>query len=173
VRRFWSDPALRRGFYDGLLIAAFSAVIIVYSNVIAPPGPNESDSDPEYLIQYVALLAVLGLMFVAVGVRGRLRGHSPAAGARSGAVAGALLGALVTLTFVIVNNIFLATVSQQHDKRLAFAASGWTSMRAYLTVTQLEGSAVLVPLTALAGAGAGLVGALLVSLWYRLRQRSS
>jgi hypothetical protein len=172
MRRFWSDPALRRGFYDGLLIAAFGAIIIVYSNVLAPPGANESDSDPEYRIQYLVLLAVLGTMFVAVGLRGRLRGTSPGAGVRAGVVAGVLLAVLVTLTFVAVNNIFLETVSQQHDKRLAFAASGWTSMRAYLTVTQLKSAVILVPLTALAGATAGLVGALLAPFWTRLRPRS-
>jgi hypothetical protein len=65
----------------------------------------------------------------------------------------------VTLTFIIVNNVWLDIVSRQHDKRLAFAASGWTSMRAYLTVQQLLGGAFLTVALAVVGAVLGLVGA--------------
>jgi hypothetical protein len=50
-------------------------------------------------------------------------------------------------------------VSRQHDKRVAFAASGWTSMRAYLSVTQVKGALFLVPALAVVGAILGLVGA--------------
>jgi hypothetical protein len=57
-----------------------------------------------------------------------------------------------------VNNLFLSIVSQQHDKRVAFAASGWTSMRAYLTVAQLRGGLFLVPVLAVVGAALGLLG---------------
>jgi hypothetical protein len=171
MQRFWSDPALRRGVYDGLLIAAFAAVVIVVSNVVLPPDPSESDSDPEYVMQYLILLAVLGLMLVAVGVRGGRRTGSLAGGVRAGAVAGVLLALLVTLTFIVVNNLFLSVVSQQHDKRLNFAASGWSSMRAYLTVTQLESLVILLPVAAVAGAGAGLVGA--AAARYLRRSRST
>jgi hypothetical protein len=169
MRRLWSDPALRRGIFDGLLIAAFSAVIIVVTNVIIPPDPAIGDANVSNLVGYLALLCVIGLLFVAVGARGRQRAAGLAAGARAGAVAGTVLAVAVTLTFVVVNNLFLGTVSQQHDKRINFAASGWTSMRAYLTVEQLRSAVILVPVTAAAGAVAGLVGALLVQYWRRRR----
>jgi hypothetical protein len=66
---------------------------------------------------------------------------------------------MITLTFLAVNNLFLDIVSRQHDKRVAFAASGWTSMRAYLTVTQLRGAVFLLPALAVVGAALGLLGA--------------
>lgn len=98
---------------------------------------------------------MLALLLVAIGARaGRSapaggaavggRMPRPAAGAVGGGVAGVVIAVLVTLTLVVVNNAFLSIVSQQHDKRVAFAASGWTSMRAYLTVQQLLGGVFLV-----------------------------
>jgi hypothetical protein len=171
MRRFWSDSALRHGIFDGLVLAAFSVVIIVVTNVIVPPDPAVSDASVSNLVGYLALLAVIGLLFVAVGARGRQRAEGLGAGARAGAVAGAVLAVGVTLTFIVVNNVFLGTVSQQYDKRVGFAASGWTSMRAYLTVTQLQSGLILVPLTAAAGAVGGLVGAFLVQSWRRKRPK--
>jgi uncharacterized membrane protein YozB (DUF420 family) len=153
------DAAMRRGIYDGLILSALSAVGIVLTNVVFPAGPDESDSDPEYLIQSAALLAVMSILFVVIGVRARRRRDALAAGARAGAAAGVVLAVMVTLTFLVMNNLFLGIVSQQHDKRLSFAASGWTSMRAYLTVQQLEGALILVPIAAIGGAVLGLVGA--------------
>jgi hypothetical protein len=71
---------------------------------------------------------------------------------------------LVTGVYLAVNNLFFDIVSQQHDKRVAFAASGWTSMRAYINVTQVEGLVVLVPMLAIVGAALGLIGGLLPAL---------
>ena len=49
-------------------------------------------------------------------------------------------------------------MSQQHDKRVAFAASGWSSMRAYLTVRTILGTFVLTPAFGLIGAALGGLG---------------
>jgi hypothetical protein len=78
---------------------------------------------------------------------------------KAGATAGAVIAVMITLTFLAVNNLFLDIVSHQHDKRVAFAASGWTSMRAYLTVTQLQGALFLIPVLAVVGAVLGQLGA--------------
>jgi len=48
-----------------------------------------------------------------------------------------VIAVVVTLSFLTVNNLFLDIVSQQHDKHVAFDSSGWSSMRAYLSVRQL------------------------------------
>jgi hypothetical protein len=159
MKRIFTDPAVRRGIYDGLIISALTAVLVVLTNVVFPGGPNESDSDPEYVWQYLAALGVLCLLFVAIGFRGRRRGRTLFAGARAGVAAGVVVAFMVTAIFLAVNNAFLNTVSQQHDKRVAFAASGWTSMRAYLTVVQLEGLVVLIPVGVIAGVVLGLIGA--------------
>lgn len=159
MRRLFANPALRLGALDGIVISALTAVDVVLTNVVFPPGPDESDSDPEYIWQSLAIYAVLALLLVAIGARAGRRGPRPASGAVAGGAAGAVVAVLVTLTFIIVNNVWLDIVSRQHDKRLAFAASGWTSMRAYLTVQQLLGGAFLIVALAVVGAVLGLVGA--------------
>jgi hypothetical protein len=158
MRRIFTDPAVRRGIYDGLILSAVTAVLVLLTNVIFPPGPNESDSDPEYLWQYGASLLVLVAIFVWIGFRGRRRGSTAFDGARAGISAGVVVAVMVTLTFLAMNNAFLGVVSQQHDKRVSFAASGWTSMRAYLSVTQLESLMILIPVGVIAGLSLGLVG---------------
>jgi hypothetical protein len=174
MRRLFAVPAVRRGVFDGVILSALIAVDVVLTNVVFPPGPDESDSDPEYVWQNLATYAVLALLLVAIGARagratvtGRTavaggaggRMPRPAAGAVGGGVAGVVIAVLVTLTYVAVNNAFLSVVSQQHDKRVAFAASGWTSMRAYLTVEQLLGGVFLVVALGLVGGVLGLLGA--------------
>jgi hypothetical protein len=158
MRRSFTDPAVRRGVYDGLILSAVSAVLVLLTNVVFPPGPNESDSDPEYLWQYAAALLALVAIFIWIGVRGRRRGGTLFAGARAGISAGVVVAVMVTLTFLAMNNVFLSIVSQQHDKRVSFAASHFTSMRAYLSVTQLESLLILVPVGVIAGLTLGLVG---------------
>jgi hypothetical protein len=162
MRRFFTDPAIRRGVYDGLIVAGLLAILVVLTNVVFPGGPDESDGDPEYVWRYLATLAGLAALLVTIGVRGRRRAGVVAGGVKAGAMAGAVIGAMVTLTFLVMNNIWLDIVSRQHDKRVAFASSGWTSMRAYLTVTQLEGGLVLVPVLAVVGGALGLLGAALI-----------
>jgi hypothetical protein len=110
------------------------------------------------MAQYVVTLAIMAGLLVAIGVRGRRRSDEMLAGLKAGAVAGGLIAVMVTLTFLAVNNLFLDIVSRQHDKRVAFAASGWSSMRAYLTVTQLEGGIFLVPMLTLVGGALGMLG---------------
>lgn len=159
MKRLIADPGVRSGVAGGLVIAGLLAVMVVLTNVVFPGGPDESDGDPEYLWQYAATLVVLATLLAVIGARARRRAGHALVGLRAGAAAGAVIAVAVTATFLIVNNIFLDIVSRQHDKRIAFAASGWTSMRAYLTVTQLEGALILVPALATVGALLGLLGA--------------
>jgi hypothetical protein len=164
MTRFLADKAVRRGLFDGLIVSALIAVLVVMTNVVFPGGPDESDADPEYVIQYLVTLAVLAALLALIGARGRRRARGeagPQAGVKAGATAGAIIAAMVTLIFIVVNNLFLDIVSRQHDKRVAFAASGWTSMRAYLTVTQLRGALFLIPALAAVGALLGLLGAMI------------
>src|SRR5262249_23169045 len=120
---------------------------------------DESDSDPEYIWQTLAIYALIALLLVAIGARARRRGRDLTAGIIAGGVAGVVIAVLGTVTFLVVNNLFLDIVSQQHDKRIAFAASGWSSMRWYLTVEQLLGGAFLLVGLGAIGCVLGLVGA--------------
>jgi hypothetical protein len=166
MRRLLRDPALRRGLFDGLILTALIAIDILLTVVIFPAGPDESDSSPEYIVQDLATLAVVAVLLMAIGARGRRRTADTVAGqtrlsggARAGGAAGVVVAILVTLTYLAVNNVWFTVVSQQHDKRIAFAASGWTSMRTYINVVQIEGLIVLVPLSGIGGALLGLAGA--------------
>jgi uncharacterized membrane protein YozB (DUF420 family) len=161
MNRLFKDPVVRRGVYDGLIISALTAVLVVLTNVVFPGGPDESDSDPEYLWQYLATLAVLALLFVAIGFRGRRTGRTIADGIKAAVAAGITVALAVTVTFLVMNNMFFRTVSQQHDKRVAFASSGWTSMRAYISVQQVKGLVILVPVGIVPGVTLGLIGAAL------------
>jgi hypothetical protein len=154
-------PAVRRGVLDGLLVTVAVATVLVLSNVVFPAGPDESDDDPEYLVQLAAGYLLLFLVFALIGLHARRRSDSRWAGAAGGAAAGFVLAFGVLVTSLVIDNAFLSTVSQQHDKRIAFEASGWSSMRAYLTVRTLVGALAVIPgatvLGGLLGAAGGLV----------------
>jgi hypothetical protein len=159
VKRIVTDPAVRRGIWDGLIVSGLTAIVVVLTVVVFPSGPDESDGDPEYLWQLGAAVLVLAVLFVAIGYRGRRRATGVSGGPKAGAAAGAIFAVMVTLIFLTVNNIFFDIVRQQHDKRVAFAASGWSSMRAYVNVQQVEGLSVLIPMGIVAGVVLGLIGA--------------
>jgi uncharacterized membrane protein YozB (DUF420 family) len=159
VKRIVKDPAVRRGIWDGWIVSGLTAILVVLTNVVFPSGPDESDSDPEYLWQLGVFALALAVLFVAIGFRGRRRGAGISGGPKAGAAAGVVVALMVTLTFLVVNNIFFDVIRQQHDKRVAFAASGWSSMRAYVSVQQVEGLMVLIPMGILAGVVLGLIGA--------------
>lgn len=159
MKRIVTDPAVRRGIWDGLIVSGLTAIVVVLTVVVFPSGPDESDGDPEYLWQLGAAVLVLAVLFVAIGYRGRRRATGVSGGPKAGAAAGAIFAVMVTLIFLTVNNIFFDIVRQQHDKRVAFAASGWSSMRAYVNVQQVEGLSVLIPMGIVAGVVLGLIGA--------------
>jgi len=77
---------------------------------------------------------------------------------KAGAAAGIVVALGLTVISLVIDNVFLDIVSQQHDKRVAFAASGWSSMRAYLTVRTIGGTFVVTPALALVGASLGGLG---------------
>jgi hypothetical protein len=160
-RRSTMNPALRRGVLDGLLLAAVIATVLFLSNVVFPGGPNESDDDPEYLVQILAAYLLLAVAFVVIGVRARRRLDTDWAGALGGAAAGLVIAIGVLVATLVIDNAWLALVSQQHDKRVAFAGSGWTSMRAYLNVRTLFGAVFVLPVATIVGGVLGLVGGLI------------
>lgn len=164
MRTLMADTAVRRGVFAGLAISAAMAVVLVLSNVVFPSGPDESDSDPEYLVRLGVGYALLLVLFLAIGgFAGRWSG-SVLAGVKGGAAAGFVIALAVVLVTAAIDNAFLHIVSQQHDKRMAFAASGQSSMRAFLNLQMLTGLLVITPAATGVGAGLGALGAVLTRL---------
>ncbi|HEX6676132.1 MAG TPA: hypothetical protein VF486_14020 [Actinomycetes bacterium] len=158
MRRYLGDPAVRRGVYDGVVVAAALAVLVVWTNVLFPGGPNESDSDPEYVRQILAVYAALALLLAAIGAHGRPGAASAVDGVKAGAAAGLVVAALTMATFLVVDNVFFDVVSQQHDKVVSFAGSGWSSMRAWVNYQLLGGSLFVLPAGTAFGAVLGYLG---------------
>src|SRR5262245_52896721 len=143
MRRYLSDPPLRRGVLDGLVVAAAVVVVLFLSEVVYPKSPTESDDDPEYIRQLLAAYALLVVLFLAIGWHARWRSGSSLAGLKGGVAAALTVTVLVFLAGVVLDNVFLAIVSQEHDKRLAFERSGLGSMRLFLNLQNLMGLVVL------------------------------
>jgi hypothetical protein len=172
------DPAVRRGAADGAVVAAMAALVLFLSNVVFPAGPDESDNDPEYLVQIFGAYLLLTVLFVAIGARARREadrryrggGQVDWAGAKAGAAAGLVLGVAVLVTALVIDNAFFSIVSQQHDKRMAFARSGWSSMRAFVNFQVLGGALVVLPAGTFVGGALGAVGGLLARAGRRRRK---
>jgi hypothetical protein len=135
------------------------AIIVVLTNVVFPT-PNESDD--EYTGWYLVLYLGLFLLFAIGGVINSERTHPLRSGAIGGAVAALIIVAMIMLTFVVVDNVFLDTVSQQIDKINAFdAQTTYTSMRDFINDGLLRGVVVVLPVVAVVGAFLGAIASLL------------
>ena len=171
MRRYLNDPAVRRGVYDGVAVAVVLAVLVVWTTVLFPAGPNESDADPEYVRQILAVYATLAVLLVAIGAHGRSAAATAMGGVKAGGAAGLVIATLTLATFLVVDNVFFDVVSQQHDKVVTFAASGWSSMRAWVNVQLLRGVPFALPLAAVFGAALGYLGGQLRAVMRPRRQR--
>ncbi|MEV8636476.1 hypothetical protein AB0395_33000 [Streptosporangium sp. NPDC051023] len=155
---FSADGALRRGAGDGLLVGGLVAIVAFLTNVLFPGGPDDSDGDLGNEILILGMYLLIGILLAVIGGRGRRRANTRNAGAKSGAVAGLVIGVTITVTFLAIDNLFFGLVSQQHDKVVAFASSGWSSMRSYMNVSLLTGAAVLLPVLTVVGGVLGFLG---------------
>jgi membrane protease YdiL (CAAX protease family) len=144
--------------YAALWGALFS-VIVVLTNIVFP-SPNESDD--EYTGWYIVLYLGLFLLFAIGGALNSERARPLRSGAIGGAGAALIMIAMIMLTFVIVDNLFLDTVSQQIDKINAFQAqTTYTNMRDFINSGLLLGTLTVLPVVAVVGGGLGAIASLL------------
>jgi hypothetical protein len=143
------------GIVAGLLLGGLAIVGIVLSNVVFPSSESDSEYTAVYLVGYAATLAVFAVIgFVAGGAPSRI-----GAGARAGAVAALLATAIGLATFFVVDNLFLAIVSQQVDKIQGLHNSPFRTMRDYVNADLITTTLILLPLSGAGGAAFGAVGA--------------
>jgi hypothetical protein len=156
-----ADAGLRRSVRDGLLLSAFVATALFLSNVVFLAGPSDSDNDPGSLVQIGVAYLLVGATLVGIGARAGRRSAAEWAPVAGGAAAGFVLAVGLLVASLVIDNVFLSLVGQQHDKRVAFEASGWSSMRVYLNVRSLLGALVVIPAGTVVGGLLGMVGGLL------------
>jgi hypothetical protein len=165
LNRTWhSWPALLRTSAFGLVLGAVLMVGIVWSNVVVP----SHESDDEYAIWYGVFYAGLLVYFFVAGLVVAGRPASIAVSALSGAVTAVLVALIVLVTFIVIDNLFLDVVMQQHDKAYYFARSGMTSQRDYVNNGNLQALLLLPSALTAFGAGFGALGGLVRT---RLRRR--
>jgi hypothetical protein len=143
------------GVLAGLLLGGLAIVVIVLSNVVFP----STESDSEYTAVYLAGYAAILMVFAAIGFVGSGTPSWIGAGARAGAVAALLATAIGLATFFVVDNLFLAIVSQQVDKIQGFHNSPFRTMRDYVNVGLVRAVLILLPLASAGGAAFGALGA--------------
>jgi hypothetical protein len=161
LTRIWRRlPAPLRISVFGLALGAVSVVAIVWSNVIVPDHESDDEYAAWYLVAYLVLFGYFALSgFLAA------RGGSTIGGAvLTGAVTALLTVAIVLVTFVVVDNLFLAVVMQQPDKASGFAHSGLASPRDYVNQGMVMGIVTALPTATAIGAACGLAGGLLAQL---------
>ena len=142
------------GVFAGLLLGGLSVVVIVLSNVVFPSTESDSEYTAVYLVGYAAILVVLAVIgFVASGTPSRI-----GTGARAGAIAALIATAIGLATFFVVDNLFLAIVSQQVDKIKGFHQSAFPTMRNYVNAGLVH-TLILLPLLGAAGGVFGTMGA--------------
>jgi hypothetical protein len=158
LTRIWrSLPAPLRFSVFGLALGGASVVAIVWSNVIVPSHESDDEYTAWYLVGYVALFAYFGLS----GFLAARGGSSTASAVLTGAVTAAVSVAIILVTFIVIDNLFLAMVMQQPDKAYGFAHSGLASRRDYVNQGNLLGILTALPAVTAIGAGCGLAGGLL------------
>jgi hypothetical protein len=151
------------GVGAGLVLGGLAIVGIVLSNVVFPSTESDSEYTAVYLLGYAAIMVVFtGIGFVASGAPSRI-----GAGARAGVVAALLATTIGLAAFFVVDNLFLSIVGQQVDKIQGFHQSTFPTMRAYVNAGLVYAVLVMLPLSTVAGAACGAVGAAARKLLWR------
>lgn len=144
-------------FYAGV-IGALLSTGVVFANVVFP-RPNESDD--EYTAWYIVLYLALFALFGVGGIIASRRAQPARTGAIGGAVSALIILGMVLLTFVVVDNVFLSTVSQQIDKINAFhRQTAYSNMRDFINSGLLAGTAFVLVVGGVIGGMLGAVGGL-------------
>jgi uncharacterized membrane protein YfcA len=155
-----------KNYRYGLYMGAFAMPLIVLGHIF-PSTRSDDELDGWILAVYLCTFFYYGIAgFLAA--RKTLRGGDGirtrvGEGARTGALTAWIGVGFIITTFLILDNIFLETVSQQVDKIRGFQMHHYTSMREYINWSHLEGAVFVPPIMGLIGGACGGLGGLLTS----------
>ena len=150
---------MMKDYRFGLYMGAFAMPLIVLTQVVFPSSRSDDEIGGWILAIYLCTFFYYGLSGY-LAARSTLR---VADGFRVGALTAVIGMGLIMVTFLVVDNLFLETVSQQVDKIYAFQRSHYTSMREYINWSSLRGAVVVLPVMGLIGGACGALGGLLTS----------
>jgi hypothetical protein len=142
----------------GLYMGALFFPIILLGHIFP-----SNRSDDEFGGWILAINFAIFLYFGVVGFLGVRKSQRIPDGFRMGALTAFVGLILIISTFVLLDNIFLESVSLQMDKIRGFERSHYVSMRAYINWNHLMGVVTVLPVFVLIGAACGGIGGLLVS----------
>jgi len=155
--------AVRRGWYDGLVVGAFLAALeIIDTAVLKNPHVMVDDQSADSVERIVALCiaAALAVVYVAIGARGRRGAPTSSAGLQAGVVAGVVAAVALGVTALIADNLLFELLVAHHH---AVDTPGGPPITHYsVTINQLRGSVPLVLLAAGIGGVLGHIGSRLV-----------
>jgi hypothetical protein len=154
MQRVWNKP----GVLFGLLLGILAMGTIVWTNVLFPTFPSESDS------AHVIGSLTLFLFFVLAGLLASRQTNRLLSGTWAGAITALLGVGIAMLTFFVVDNVWLDIVRHQGDKIYGFQHSTFHTMRDYINATRLRGLVTVLPVMVGAGAVVGTLGAALRKL---------
>ena len=145
-----------RTYRYGLILGVILIVAIVWTVVISPTF----ESDDEYTGLYVVLYGLLALYFAFSAFLETRRESTVADGAKVGAITALITIAVITVTFFIIDNVFIDIVSKQPDKIYGFQHSNFATMRDYINDGFLRGILIVPLVFGIIGALCGAVGTL-------------
>jgi hypothetical protein len=154
-----SGGSMMKDYRFGLYMGAFAMPLIVLTQVVFPSTRSDDEIGGWILAIYLCTFFYYGLSGY-LAARNTLR---VADGFRAGALTAVIGMGLIMVTFLVVDNLFLETVSQQVDKIYAFQRSHYASMREYINWSSLRGAVVVLPVMGLIGGACGALGGLLTS----------
>jgi hypothetical protein len=150
-----------KNYRYGLYMGATAMPFIVLTQAVFPSTRSDDEVGGFILAVYLCTFCYYGL----AGFLAARNTRRDEAGVWTGAQTALIGMGLITATFFLVDNVFLATVSQQVDKIHAFEHSHYTSMRAYINWSLLQGAVFVLPVLGLIGGACGAVGSLLARRW--------
>jgi hypothetical protein len=161
-----NPPTPMKKCRPGLLLGAVAAPLIWLTQAVFPNNRSDDEALPLIAVMY----AVFFLYFAAAGFLAARTSRHPGDGFRAGALT-ALVGiGLIMATFLLIDNVYLETVSKQADKIWGFQHSDYATMREYINWSFLKGVAFVVPVLTLLGGVLGGIGGLCAIKFSRPRK---
>lgn len=142
----------QQAYIYGALLGAFIMTGALIANTQF--GSYATDNRTYILFTFIAALVVFWL----AGFHAYQTTKNFGAAALAGSLAGIIGAVLAAFSYIVINLVFFNIISQQTEKMLNSAQSGYGSLKAYLLISNLYGMAYLIVIFSIFGALFGTLG---------------